>query len=204
MKLEDSMSTKTRRKYTEEFKAEAVRWVRDSVQPVAQVARDLGIADCQRSPAISLADRAATGVEPGPHTPVDACGTGGARATETRKRDLEAEARFLTMCDAERSNPAHLRCISKCSIIGSGATRPLVIDLRLNLRSGRLSHNLVSTKSGEDHCETPVFMWMSCMGNPSQSCLMKARIFNHAVYLRPNWSCIKSHLLNYQAPRRGR
>jgi transposase len=45
MKLEDSMSTKTRRQYTDEFKAEAVRLVRDSTRPLAQVARDLGIAD---------------------------------------------------------------------------------------------------------------------------------------------------------------
>lgn len=45
MKLEDCMSPKTRRQYTEEFKAEAVRLVRDSARPVAQVARDLGIAD---------------------------------------------------------------------------------------------------------------------------------------------------------------
>lgn len=39
------MTTTTRRRYTEEFKAEAVRLVRDLAQPVAQVARDLGIAD---------------------------------------------------------------------------------------------------------------------------------------------------------------
>jgi transposase len=45
MKLEGSMSTKSRRQYTEEFKTEAVRLVRDSARPVAQVARDLGIAD---------------------------------------------------------------------------------------------------------------------------------------------------------------
>jgi len=45
MKLEDGMSTKTRRQYTEEFKAEAVRLVRDSARPIAQVARELGIAD---------------------------------------------------------------------------------------------------------------------------------------------------------------
>ena len=45
MKLEDGMSTKTRRQYTEEFKAEAVRLVRDSARPVAQMARELGIAD---------------------------------------------------------------------------------------------------------------------------------------------------------------
>ncbi len=45
MKFEDRMSTKTRRQYTETFKAEAVRLVRDSARPVAQVARDLGIAD---------------------------------------------------------------------------------------------------------------------------------------------------------------
>lgn len=45
MKSEDSMTTKTRRRYTEEFKAEAVRLIRDSAQPVAHVARNLGIAD---------------------------------------------------------------------------------------------------------------------------------------------------------------
>ncbi len=45
MKLEEGMTPKTRRQYTDEFKAEAVRLVRDSARPVAQVARDLGIAD---------------------------------------------------------------------------------------------------------------------------------------------------------------
>jgi len=45
MKSEGSMTTKTRRQYTEEFKAEAVRLVQDSARPVAHVARDLGIAD---------------------------------------------------------------------------------------------------------------------------------------------------------------
>ena len=34
-----------RRRYTEEFKREAVRLVRESANPVAQVARDLGIPD---------------------------------------------------------------------------------------------------------------------------------------------------------------
>lgn len=37
------MSAGTRRRYTEEFKKEAVRLVRESAHPVAQVARDLGI-----------------------------------------------------------------------------------------------------------------------------------------------------------------
>jgi transposase len=45
MKSEGSMSTKTRRSYTEAFKDEAVRLVRESGHPIAQVARDLGIAD---------------------------------------------------------------------------------------------------------------------------------------------------------------
>ena len=45
MKLEDSMTTNPRQSYTEAFKEEAVRLVRESGQPVAQVARDLGIAD---------------------------------------------------------------------------------------------------------------------------------------------------------------
>ncbi|MEX5219438.1 MAG: IS3 family transposase [Nitrospira sp.] len=39
------MTTKPRRSYTEAFKEEAVRLVRESGHPVAQVARDLGIAD---------------------------------------------------------------------------------------------------------------------------------------------------------------
>ncbi|MDR4469201.1 MAG: hypothetical protein MRJ68_13045 [Nitrospira sp.] len=36
MKSEESMTTKTRRQYTDEFKAEAVRLVRDSTRPVTQ------------------------------------------------------------------------------------------------------------------------------------------------------------------------
>ena len=39
------MPARTRRRYTEEFKREAVRLVRESAHPVAQVARDLGISD---------------------------------------------------------------------------------------------------------------------------------------------------------------
>ena len=45
MKSEDSMTLKIRRRDTEELKVEAVRVVCDSARPVAQVARDLGIAD---------------------------------------------------------------------------------------------------------------------------------------------------------------
>jgi len=37
------MAAGTRRRYTEDFKREAVRLVRESAHPVAQVARDLGI-----------------------------------------------------------------------------------------------------------------------------------------------------------------
>ena len=37
------MPARTRRRYTEEFKREAVQLVRESAHPVAQVARDLGI-----------------------------------------------------------------------------------------------------------------------------------------------------------------
>lgn len=44
MKSEDSMTLKIRRRDTEELKVEAVRVVCDSARPVAQVARDLGIA----------------------------------------------------------------------------------------------------------------------------------------------------------------
>jgi len=39
------MPARTRRRYTEEFKKEAVRLVCDSAHPVAQVARDLEIPD---------------------------------------------------------------------------------------------------------------------------------------------------------------
>ena len=45
MKSEVIMPARTRRRYTEEFKKEAVRLVRESAHPVAQVARDLGIPD---------------------------------------------------------------------------------------------------------------------------------------------------------------
>lgn len=44
MKSDDSMIATTRRSYTEAFKEEAVRLVRESGHSVAQVARDLGIA----------------------------------------------------------------------------------------------------------------------------------------------------------------
>ena len=39
------MTAITRRRYTEEFKREAVRLVRESTRPVAQVARELGTSD---------------------------------------------------------------------------------------------------------------------------------------------------------------
>lgn len=39
------MSAQKRRKYTEEFKTEAVRLVQESGRPVAAIARELGIAD---------------------------------------------------------------------------------------------------------------------------------------------------------------
>ena len=45
MQSADRMSRKTRRQSTEDFKAEAVRLVQESGQPVVQVARNLGIAD---------------------------------------------------------------------------------------------------------------------------------------------------------------
>jgi transposase len=45
VKSEVPMPARTRRRYTEEFKREAVRLVRESAHPVAQVARDLGISD---------------------------------------------------------------------------------------------------------------------------------------------------------------
>jgi transposase-like protein len=42
MKPEGAMATITRRQYTEDLKQEAVRLVRASARPVAQVTRDLG------------------------------------------------------------------------------------------------------------------------------------------------------------------
>lgn len=45
VKSEVIMAAVTRRRYTDEFKMEAVRLVRESDRPAAQVARDLGIAD---------------------------------------------------------------------------------------------------------------------------------------------------------------
>ena len=43
LKSEVIMSVSTRRRYTEEFKKETVRLMREFDHPVAQVARDLGI-----------------------------------------------------------------------------------------------------------------------------------------------------------------
>jgi transposase len=45
MKLEVSMPDTTRRRFTDEFKSEAVRLTQESGRPVAQVARELGISD---------------------------------------------------------------------------------------------------------------------------------------------------------------
>ena len=45
MKSEVLMTEVRRRRYTEEFKLEAVRLVRESARPTAQVARELGIGD---------------------------------------------------------------------------------------------------------------------------------------------------------------
>jgi len=48
------MPARTRRRYTEEFKRETVRLVRESVHPVAQVGRDLGTLDNVLYPWTSL------------------------------------------------------------------------------------------------------------------------------------------------------
>jgi transposase len=45
MKMEVIMPVTTRRRFTDEFKSEAVRLIRESGRPVAQVARELGISD---------------------------------------------------------------------------------------------------------------------------------------------------------------
>ena len=45
MKLEVSMATLTRRRFTDAFTSEAVRLTRESGRPVAPVARELGISD---------------------------------------------------------------------------------------------------------------------------------------------------------------
>lgn len=58
------MSTKTQRSYTEAFKEEAVRLVRESGQPVTHVARDLGIADL--AVLLDLYSRAVIGWAMGP------------------------------------------------------------------------------------------------------------------------------------------
>lgn len=41
---------------------------------------------------------ATAGGEPRPHTPGDACGTGGVRAAEANTRDVETGAGFFTTC----------------------------------------------------------------------------------------------------------
>ena len=45
VKSEVPLPARTRRRYAEDCKREAVRLVRESAHPVAQVARDLGISD---------------------------------------------------------------------------------------------------------------------------------------------------------------
>lgn len=45
MKPEGNIITTTRRRFTEDFQTETVRLVRDAAKPVAQVARELGMAD---------------------------------------------------------------------------------------------------------------------------------------------------------------
>jgi transposase len=45
MKLEGTMPATTRRQFTDAYKLEAVRLIRESGRPVAQVARELGISD---------------------------------------------------------------------------------------------------------------------------------------------------------------
>ncbi len=45
VKSEVTLPGRTRRRYTEEFKEQAVRLVRESARPVAHVARELGITD---------------------------------------------------------------------------------------------------------------------------------------------------------------
>jgi len=45
VKLEVRMAAPTRRQFTHAFKAEAVRLIRESGRPVAQVARELGIGE---------------------------------------------------------------------------------------------------------------------------------------------------------------
>lgn len=90
-------------------KAEAVRLVRDSGRPAAQVARDLGIADHllyrwraeQRRRNLSAS---------GPYTRVDAHGTGKARAATARKRDTETGAGFLNVRREVQPVSATLAC----------------------------------------------------------------------------------------------
>jgi len=75
------MSTKTRRSYPETFKAETVRLVRESGYPVAQVARDLGIADHLLYRWRAEQAAAGPGAWPDPAIPADrAGGTGSAAA----------------------------------------------------------------------------------------------------------------------------
>jgi len=90
------MTSKIQRRYTEEFHAEAVRLVRDAAPPVTHVARALGIADHLRYRWRTEQHQAES--QGHPHTPINACGTGGASTAATRERDLEPGARFFTTC----------------------------------------------------------------------------------------------------------
>ena len=88
MKSEDSMTTRTRRHYTKEFTAEAVRLVGDSARPVALIAQDIASPTiCFTTGGLSSVrrNRSAT-------TRVDLHRTGRVRTADTNKRDAETGA----------------------------------------------------------------------------------------------------------------
>ncbi len=93
MKSEGSMAPRTRRHYTEEFKAEAVRLVGDSARPVAQIAQDIA------SPAICCTTGGLSSVRRNRSATmrVDPHGAGRVHVADTSKRDAETGAGFFRM-----------------------------------------------------------------------------------------------------------
>lgn len=79
--------TRKRKRYTREFKIEALRLVRESGKPVSQIARELGIgAELLRSWKRRLEDN---GVEPADAFPGNGVLTGEAAENRRLRRELE-------------------------------------------------------------------------------------------------------------------
>lgn len=95
MKSEDNMAAVTRRRYTEDFKQETVRLVRESTRPVAQVARGFRHSGER---AVSLAHSAPAVRDTRHHT---------SRATHRSRRAHVSVPRYLSLRRFRKYGTAH-------------------------------------------------------------------------------------------------